>query len=87
MKQKAEKITFLTCCDYPMAVFSEKAGIDMVLVGDSLGKVVCGFESTVPVTLDEMIIHTKAVRRGEPNAFVIGDMLFCLLPLTDRFRP
>lgn len=76
MKQRGEKITFLTCYDYPMAVFSEKAGIDMLLVGDSLGMVVYGLDSTIPVTMDEMIIHTKAVRRGAPNTFVIGDMPF-----------
>jgi len=76
MKQKLEKITFLTCYDYPMAVFSEKAGLDMLLVGDSLGMVVYGLDSTIPVTMDEMIIHTKAVRRGAPNTFVIGDMPF-----------
>ncbi|MEW6106221.1 MAG: 3-methyl-2-oxobutanoate hydroxymethyltransferase [Bacillota bacterium] len=76
MKRKGEKITFLTAYDYPIASFAEKAGIDMLLVGDSLGMVVYGLPGTVPVTMDEMIIHSRAVRRGAPNTFVIGDMPF-----------
>ncbi|MEW5866149.1 MAG: 3-methyl-2-oxobutanoate hydroxymethyltransferase [Bacillota bacterium] len=76
MKKKGEKITFLTAYDYPVASFAEKAGIDMLLVGDSLGMVVYGLPGTVPVTMDEMIIHSRAVRRGAPNTFVIGDMPF-----------
>lgn len=76
MKKKGEKITFLTAYDYPVASFAEKAGIDMLLVGDSLGMVVYGLSGTVPVTMDEMIIHSRAVRRGAPNTFIIGDMPF-----------
>jgi len=76
MKRKGEKITFLTAYDYPIASFAEKAGIDMLLVGDSLGMVVYGLPGTIPVTMDEMIIHARAVRRGAPNTFVIGDMPF-----------
>ncbi|MEW6227616.1 MAG: 3-methyl-2-oxobutanoate hydroxymethyltransferase [Bacillota bacterium] len=76
MKRRGEKITFLTAYDYPVASFAEKAGIDMLLVGDSLGMVVYGLPGTVPVTMDEMIIHSRAVRRGAPNTFVIGDMPF-----------
>ena len=76
MKQSGEKITFLTSYDYPAAHFAEKAGMDMLLVGDSLGMVVLGYSTTVPVTMEEMIIHAKAVRRGAPNTFVIGDMPF-----------
>ncbi|MDI7246364.1 MAG: 3-methyl-2-oxobutanoate hydroxymethyltransferase [Bacillota bacterium] len=76
MKRKGEKITFLTAYDYPIASFAEKAGIDMLLVGDSLGMVVYGLPGTIPVTMDEMIIHSRAVRRGAPNTFVIGDMPF-----------
>ena len=73
MKGRREKITFLTAYDYPLASFAEKAGIDMMLVGDSLGMVVYGLPGTIPVT---MIIHSRAVRRGAPGTFVIGDMPF-----------
>jgi len=69
-----EPITMLTCYDYPTAYFQEKAGIDMVLVGDSLGMTMLGYESTLPVTMDDMIRHSQAVRRGTPNAWLIGDM-------------
>jgi 3-methyl-2-oxobutanoate hydroxymethyltransferase len=76
MKARGEKITFLTAYDYPLASFAEQAGIEMLLVGDSLGMVVYGLPGTIPVTMDEMIIHSRAVRRGGPNTFVIGDMPF-----------
>jgi 3-methyl-2-oxobutanoate hydroxymethyltransferase len=67
-------ITMLTCYDYPTAYFQEQAGIDMVLVGDSLGMTMLGYDSTLPMTMDDMIRHTQAVRRGTPNAWLIGDM-------------
>ncbi|MDY7009386.1 MAG: 3-methyl-2-oxobutanoate hydroxymethyltransferase [Planctomycetota bacterium] len=76
MKKSGEKIVFLTSYDYPTAVFAEKAGLDMLLVGDSLGMCVLGLQGTVPVTMEEMIIHSRAVRRGAPDTFVIGDMPF-----------
>ena len=76
MKQEGEKITFLTAYDYPTAQFAEAAGLDMLLVGDSLGMCVYGYEGTVPVVMDQMIYHSAAVRRGAPNTFVIGDMPF-----------
>jgi 3-methyl-2-oxobutanoate hydroxymethyltransferase len=69
-----EPITMLTCYDYPTAYFQEQAGIDMILVGDSLGMTILGYESTLPVTMDDMIRHAQAVRRGSPNAWLIGDM-------------
>ncbi len=69
-----EPITMLTCYDFPTAYFQEQAGIDMVLVGDSLGMTMLGYESTLPVTMDDMIRHAQAVRRGTPNAWLIGDM-------------
>lgn len=69
-----EPITMLTCYDYPTACFQEEAGIDMILVGDSLGMTMLGYESTLPVTMDDMIRHSQAVRRGSPNAWLIGDM-------------
>src|SRR3990170_6516413 len=67
-------ITWLTCYDYPTAYLQEQAGIDMILVGDSLGMTMLGYESTLPVTMDDMIRHTQAVRRGSANAWLIGDM-------------
>ncbi len=69
-----EPITMLTCYDYPTAHFQEAAEIDMILVGDSLGMTMLGFESTLPVTMDDMVRHSKAVRIGSPNAWLIGDM-------------
>jgi 3-methyl-2-oxobutanoate hydroxymethyltransferase len=77
-KKKAEKkkITMLTAYDYPTAQIVDQAGIDMILVGDSLGMVVQGVTSTLPVTMDEMIYHTKMVVRGTQSAMVVGDMPF-----------
>jgi 3-methyl-2-oxobutanoate hydroxymethyltransferase len=69
-----QPITWLTCYDYPTAYLEEQAGIDMILVGDSLGMTILGYEGTLPVTMDDMIRHSQAVRRGAPNTFVIGDM-------------
>jgi len=69
-----EPITWLTCYDYPTAHLQEQAGIEMILVGDSLGMTMLGYDSTLPVTMDDMIRHTQAVRRGAPTAFVVGDM-------------
>jgi 3-methyl-2-oxobutanoate hydroxymethyltransferase len=75
-KQKGEKVTWLTCYDFPTAQFQETAGIEMILVGDSMGMCVYGYQGTVPVTMDQCIVHSEAVRRGAPTAFVIGDMPF-----------
>ena len=76
MKAKAEKITMLTAYDYSTARIVDEAGIPLILVGDSLGMVMLGYESTIPVTIDEMLHHTKAVIRGTQRAMVIGDMPF-----------
>lgn len=73
-KFSGEKITMLTAYDYPMARLVDEAGIDTVLVGDSLGMVVLGYENTLPVTMDDMIHHSKAARRGIKYAYLIGDM-------------
>ena len=73
-KGHSEKIVMLTAYDYPMARILENAGIDMILVGDSGGMVKLGYNSTLPVTMEEMIFFTKAVRRGAPNTFIIADM-------------
>jgi len=76
MKKEGKKITWITAYDFPIASFAQAAGIDMILVGDSLGMVVYGYNGTVSVTMDECIIHSKAVRRGAPDVFVVGDMPF-----------
>ena len=75
-KADHEKVTMLTAYDYPAARLCERAGLDTVLVGDSLGNVMLGYDSTVPVTMDEMLHHIKAVRRGLDKCFLIGDMPF-----------
>lgn len=76
MKDRHEPITMLTAYDYPTALIAEQAGIDVLLVGDSVGMVVHGMESTLPVSMDMMIMHTRAVRRGTNRALLIGDMPF-----------
>lgn len=75
-KQDGKKITMLTAYDYPFARIVDEAGIDGILVGDSLGMVVQGLENTLPVTMDEMIYHTRMVARAVQNGLVIGDMPF-----------
>ncbi|GEL76176.1 3-methyl-2-oxobutanoate hydroxymethyltransferase [Tenuibacillus multivorans] len=76
MKNENVKIAMMTAYDYPSAKMSEEAEVDMILVGDSLGMVVLGYDSTIPVTIDDMIHHGKAVRRGAPNTFTTIDMPF-----------
>jgi 3-methyl-2-oxobutanoate hydroxymethyltransferase len=76
MKRQGEKIAMVTAYDYPMSKLVDEAGMPIILVGDSLGMVVLGYESTIPVTMDEMIHHTKAVVRGAKHALIIGDMPF-----------
>ena len=75
-KEQGKKITMMTAYDYPTAQMVDQAGIDTILVGDSVGMVVLGYPSTVPVSMEEMIHHSKAVTRGTKYAFVIGDMPF-----------
>ncbi len=75
-KTEHKKISMITAYDYPFAVIADQAGMDAVLVGDSLGMVVQGLDNTLPVTMDEMIYHTKIVSRAAVNAMVIGDMPF-----------
>jgi len=76
MKQKKEKIPMLTAYDYMTAKMIDEAGVPLVLVGDSLGMVILGYESTIPVTIEEMLHHTKAVVRGTQRALIVGDMPF-----------
>lgn len=84
MKEKNEKIVMLTAYDYPSAKLAEQEGVDMILVGDSLGMVVLGYDSTVPVTMDDMVHHAKAVKRGAPNTFIVVDMPFMSYHLSAR---
>lgn len=74
MKKKGEKITALTAYDFPTAKIVDDAGVDVILVGDSLGMVVLGYDNTIPVTMEDMIHHTKAVARGSRRALIVGDM-------------
>lgn len=76
MKEQGEKAAWITAYDFPTAQFAEKAGMDMILVGDSLGMVVKGYKGTVPVTMEDCILHSQDVRRGAPNTFCIGDLPF-----------
>ena len=76
MKANGEKLTWITAYDTPFASFSEQAGMDMILVGDSMGMVVFGYDSTIPVTMDDCLSHCRAVRRGAPNTMIVGDMPF-----------
>jgi len=81
---KGIPLTMITCYDYPMATLVEQAGIDIVLVGDSLGMTMLGYESTLPVTMADMIRHAAAVRRGTPNSWLIGDMPYMSYQASDE---
>ncbi|SCX90875.1 3-methyl-2-oxobutanoate hydroxymethyltransferase [Desulfoluna spongiiphila] len=76
MKENQEKVVWLTAYDYPTAEFAEQSGAEMILVGDSLGMCVYGYDGTVPVTMDQCLMHCEAVRRAAPNTFIVGDMPF-----------
>lgn len=76
MKESGEKIAMLTAYDWPTALLLDRAGIEILLVGDSVGNNILGYSDTIPVTMDEMIHHTKAVRRGVKRALLVGDMPF-----------
>src|SRR6185436_1611626 len=75
-RKKGERLAMLTAYDFPSARLVAEAGVDLILVGDSLGMVVLGYDSTVPVTMEDMVHHSKAARRGAPEAFLIADMPF-----------
>ncbi len=76
MKKKGNKIAWLTSYDFPTAQFAQEAGMEMILVGDSLGMCVYGYDGTVPVSMAQCLVHCEAVRRGAPACFVVGDMPF-----------
>src|SRR5688572_16854925 len=76
MKRRGDKIAVLTAYDYPTARVQDAAGVEVILVGDSLGMVVLGYENTLPVTVDEMVHHIKAVARARPRALLVGDLPF-----------
>lgn len=84
MVEKGEKIVYLTAYDYLTAKMQEKAGVDMILVGDSLGMVSLGYDKTFPVTMEDMIRHCQAVRRGAPETFIIGDMPYMSYQVSDE---
>ena len=73
-RKKGARLAMLTAYDFPTARLVAEAGVDLILVGDSLGMVVLGYDSTVPVTMDDMVHHTRAARRGAPQAFLIADL-------------
>jgi 3-methyl-2-oxobutanoate hydroxymethyltransferase len=84
MKRAGQQIAWLTAYDYPTATFEEAAGVDMILVGDSLGMCVYGYSGTVPVTMAQCLVHSEAVRRGAPQTFVVGDMPFMSYQVSDE---
>ncbi|THB80674.1 MAG: 3-methyl-2-oxobutanoate hydroxymethyltransferase [Desulfobacteraceae bacterium] len=84
MKADGKKVTWLTAYDFPTAQFAQNAGLDMLLVGDSLGMCVYGYKGTIPVTMDQCITHCDAVRRGAPDTFVVGDMPFMSYQASDQ---
>src|SRR3989338_3451326 len=75
-KEQGKKITMLTAYDYPLAYLVDKSEMDMILVGDSVGMAVLGYENTLPVTMDDMLHHCKAVKRAVKYAYLVGDMPF-----------
>jgi len=84
MAASGEKITYLTAYDYLTAKYQERAGVDMILVGDSMGMVSLGYDTTFPVTMEDMISASKAVRRGAPDTFIIGDMPYMSYQVSDE---
>ncbi len=84
LKRKGEPITVVTAYDFPTARIADQAGVEILLVGDSVGTVVLGYDSTLPVTMDDMLHHTRAVTRAKPSALVVGDMPFMSYQASDE---
>lgn len=84
MKERGEKVVILSIYDYPHAILADKAGLDIIIVGDSLSMTVLGYKNTLPVTMDQMVSHATAVRRGTDNIFVVGDMPFMSYQASDE---
>lgn len=84
MKQEGKKVVYITAYDYPLSLLADRAGIDMILVGDSLGMTTLGFKTTLPVTMEDMVRHASAVTRAAKFAFVIGDMPYMSYQPSDR---
>jgi 3-methyl-2-oxobutanoate hydroxymethyltransferase len=84
LKARGEKAVFITAYDHPLAALAEKAGADMILVGDSLGMTTLGYDSTLPVTMNDMVRHAQAVTRAARRAFVVGDLPFMSYQPSDR---
>ncbi len=84
MKKDNEKAAWVTAYDFPMAMFAEKAEMDMILVGDSMGMVLLGYKDTIPVTMDDCLSHCRAVRRGAPQTWIVGDMPFGSYQVSDE---
>lgn len=84
MKEEGEKAALLSIYDYPNAFLADRAGLDIIVVGDSLGMTVLGYKNTLPVTMDQIISHASAVKRGSPNIFVVGDMPFMSYQASDE---
>lgn len=84
MKKQRDQVAWITAYEYLTASYAEQAGMDMVLVGDSMGMVLLGYDSTMPVTMDDCISHCQAVRRGAPHTWVVGDMPFLSYQQSDE---
>ena len=84
MKRRGEPVTVVTAYDYPMARLADEAGVEVLLVGDSVGTVLLGYDSTLPVTMDDMLHHIRAVTRAKPSALVVGDMPFMSYQVSDE---
>ena len=84
MKRKSEQVVWITAYDYLMGAYAEQAGMDMILVGDSLGMVALGYQGTNPVTMEDCISRCKAVKRGAPNTWIVGDMPFLSYQISDE---
>lgn len=83
MKREKEKVAWVTAYDFPTGMFAQQAGMDMILVGDSMGMVLLGYSGTVPVTMEDCLSHCRAVRRGAPETWIVGDMPFGSYQIND----